>query len=83
MAQTKDRVSTREKLVLAAAAEFREHGFAGTDSNRIARRAGQGCLDGPFGIDDRRGRCFTDGLRRDGHCHHRHQPELTCHCDPP
>ena len=40
MAQTKDRVSTREKLVLAAAAEFREHGFAGTDSNRIARRAG-------------------------------------------
>jgi len=32
--------STRERLVQAAAAEFREHGFAGTDTNRIARRAG-------------------------------------------
>jgi AcrR family transcriptional regulator len=33
-------ISTRESLVAAAAAEFREHGFAGTDSNKIARRAG-------------------------------------------
>jgi AcrR family transcriptional regulator len=32
--------STRERLVQAAAAEFREQGFAGTDTNRIARRAG-------------------------------------------
>lgn len=31
---------TQEKLVAAALAEFREHGFAGTDSNKIARRAG-------------------------------------------
>ncbi len=32
--------STAEKLVAAAMAEFNEHGFGGTDSNRIARRAG-------------------------------------------
>lgn len=31
---------TAERLVAAAAAEFNEHGFAGTDTNRIARRAG-------------------------------------------
>ena len=34
------KASTRERLVQAAAAEFREHGFGGTDTNRIARRAG-------------------------------------------
>jgi AcrR family transcriptional regulator len=33
-------LSTRDRLVEAAAAEFCEHGFAGTDSNRIARKAG-------------------------------------------
>jgi AcrR family transcriptional regulator len=32
--------TTRHKLIAAAAAEFREQGFAGTDSNKIARRAG-------------------------------------------
>ncbi len=32
--------STAAKLVSAAAAEFREHGFQGTDTNKIARRAG-------------------------------------------
>jgi AcrR family transcriptional regulator len=32
--------STPEKLLQAAADEFNEHGFAGTDTNRIARRAG-------------------------------------------
>jgi AcrR family transcriptional regulator len=32
--------STRDQLVAAAAAEFGDHGFAGTDTNRIARRAG-------------------------------------------
>jgi AcrR family transcriptional regulator len=32
--------TTRERLIAAAAAEFREASFAGTDSNRIARRAG-------------------------------------------
>lgn len=32
--------STREKLVDAAIAEFNERGFDGTDTNRIARRAG-------------------------------------------
>jgi AcrR family transcriptional regulator len=31
---------TGERLVAAAAAEFNDHGFAGTDSNKIARRAG-------------------------------------------
>lgn len=34
------RSGTAEKLLYAAAAEFNEHGFAGTDTNRIARRAG-------------------------------------------
>jgi AcrR family transcriptional regulator len=33
-------VSTRDKLVRAALAEFRAHGFDGTDTNKIARRAG-------------------------------------------
>jgi AcrR family transcriptional regulator len=32
--------TTRHKLIAAAAAEFREQGYAGTDSNKIARRAG-------------------------------------------
>ena len=32
--------STKDLLVEAAAAEFRERGFDGTDSNKIARRAG-------------------------------------------
>jgi AcrR family transcriptional regulator len=32
--------STSEALLLAARAEFGQHGFAGTDSNKIARRAG-------------------------------------------
>jgi AcrR family transcriptional regulator len=31
---------TRERLLEAAALEFNEHGFSGTDTNRIARRAG-------------------------------------------
>ena len=34
------RTGTAEKLVRAAACEFNEHGFLGTDTNRIARRAG-------------------------------------------
>ena len=34
------RSGTAEKLLYAAAAEFNEHGFSGTDTNRIARRAG-------------------------------------------
>jgi len=34
------RKGTAEKLVRAAGSEFNEHGFAGTDTNRIARRAG-------------------------------------------
>src|SRR5215470_7978227 len=34
------RTSTGDKLVRAAASEFNEHGFLGTDTNRIARRAG-------------------------------------------
>lgn len=32
--------STRDQLIAAATAEFGEHGFPGTDTNRIARRAG-------------------------------------------
>ena len=32
--------TTGDLLVQAAADEFRDHGFAGTDSNKIARRAG-------------------------------------------
>jgi AcrR family transcriptional regulator len=39
METTVTKISTRDRLVAAAAAEFREHGFAGTDSNKIARRA--------------------------------------------
>jgi AcrR family transcriptional regulator len=35
-----DSTPTPERLRDAAMAEFNEHGFAGTDSNRIARRAG-------------------------------------------
>ena len=34
------REATSEKLLQAAAREFNEHGFGGTDTNRIARRAG-------------------------------------------
>ena len=34
------RSGTAEKLLYAAAAEFNDQGFAGTDTNRIARRAG-------------------------------------------
>jgi len=33
-------VRTDALLIQAASAEFREHGFAGTDTNKIARRAG-------------------------------------------
>lgn len=32
--------TTRDKLCAAAMAEFNAHGFSGTDTNRIARRAG-------------------------------------------
>ena len=32
--------TTQEKLVAAAMAEFNDHGYSGTDTNRIARRAG-------------------------------------------
>ena len=32
--------ATSERLLKAAASEFNEHGFGGTDTNRIARRAG-------------------------------------------
>ena len=39
-AETEPKPSTRDRLIQAAAAEFREQGFAGTDTNRIARRAG-------------------------------------------
>src|SRR5277367_865240 len=34
------REATSERLLKSAAQEFNEHGFAGTDSNKIARRAG-------------------------------------------
>lgn len=34
------RKGTADKLVQAASTEFNEHGFLGTDTNRIARRAG-------------------------------------------
>jgi AcrR family transcriptional regulator len=34
------REATREQLLQAAASEFNEHGFGGTDTNKIARRAG-------------------------------------------
>src|SRR6516164_9731798 len=33
-------IPTRERLIRAASAEFGERGFAGTDTNKIARRAG-------------------------------------------
>jgi AcrR family transcriptional regulator len=33
------KASTAEKLLKAAAGEFNEHGFGGTDTNKIARRA--------------------------------------------
>lgn len=36
----RDPAATREALLLAARAEFDERGFEGTDTNRIARRAG-------------------------------------------
>ena len=35
-----ERTSTRDELIQAAASEFNEQGFSGTDTNRIARRAG-------------------------------------------
>src|SRR6516225_5207877 len=35
-----ERETTAGKLVSAAMAEFNDHGFGGTDTNRIARRAG-------------------------------------------
>ncbi len=38
--QRQSRESTAEKLLQAAAQEFNEQGFGGTDTNRIARRAG-------------------------------------------
>jgi AcrR family transcriptional regulator len=38
--QSRDAASTAEKLLQAAAKEFNEQGFGGTDTNRIARRAG-------------------------------------------
>lgn len=38
--EIRERKGTAEKLVLAAASEFNEQGFSGTDTNRIARRAG-------------------------------------------
>ncbi|HWA62218.1 MAG TPA: TetR/AcrR family transcriptional regulator [Caulobacteraceae bacterium] len=37
---TKPTSETGAKLVAAAAAEFNDHGFGGTDTNKIARRAG-------------------------------------------
>lgn len=37
---TRAREGTAEKLVLAAASEFNEQGLLGTDTNKIARRAG-------------------------------------------
>lgn len=40
LSETKATRDTAAKLVEAAAAEFNEHGFSGTDTNRIARRAG-------------------------------------------
>lgn len=38
--QAKERQETRAQLIDAATAEFNERGYDGTDSNRIARRAG-------------------------------------------
>jgi AcrR family transcriptional regulator len=37
---TRERRDTRQRLIAAAAAEFNARGYDGTDSNRIARRAG-------------------------------------------
>ena len=37
---TNSRESTQARLIAAAAKEFRQHGFFGTDTNKIARRAG-------------------------------------------
>jgi AcrR family transcriptional regulator len=39
-AEARAHKGTAEKLVLAAASEFNEQGFLGTDTNKIARRAG-------------------------------------------
>jgi AcrR family transcriptional regulator len=39
-AQSRDSASTTERLLRAATLEFNEQGFDGTDTNRIARRAG-------------------------------------------
>ena len=39
-AKSRTRKGTAEKLVRAAAQEFNRHGYLGTDTNRIARRAG-------------------------------------------
>src|SRR4051812_41546727 len=36
----RDAMSTSAKLIAAAAKEFNQRGFDGTDTNRIARRAG-------------------------------------------
>lgn len=36
----RDRRETADKLIAAAAEEFNAHGYGGTDTNRIARRAG-------------------------------------------
>ena len=33
-------IDTRQKLVLGALAEFNDHGYFGTDSNKIAKRSG-------------------------------------------
>jgi len=38
--ETPGAATTRDLLCAAAMAEFNDHGFAGTDTNRIARRAG-------------------------------------------
>lgn len=38
--EPRSRKDTAEKLLQAAIGEFNEHGFSGTDTNRIARRAG-------------------------------------------
>jgi AcrR family transcriptional regulator len=38
--QRQSREATSERLLKAAAREFNEHGFGGTDTNKIARRAG-------------------------------------------
>jgi AcrR family transcriptional regulator len=40
LSERRVRKGTAEKLLQAAVSEFNEHGFDGTDTNRIARRAG-------------------------------------------